>query len=192
MKPTTPLARLLGLCALMALMAGCGRVSPHVTTEGDHASVTYGRPSKKGRDIFGALVPYDRIWRTGADEATLLSLDQEAYIGGETIPPGDYSLFTVPSEQEWTIILNKEIGQWGLDYDESKDVVRVACNAKQTEGLYEMLTMDFGYMPKGEVLTIAWDHTLVEMPIYYEKPPAPKPQPADSTAQQEAQPAASN
>ena len=88
--------------------------------------VEYGMPNAKGRDLWGALVPYEKVWRTGANEATTITLAADATIEGESIPAGTYALFTIPGEGEWTLILNKTAEQWGaFDYDEGEDALRV-------------------------------------------------------------------
>ena len=92
------------------------RASPHETVTGPNVKVTYGRPYKKGRDIFGGLEAYGKVWRTGADEATLFITQQPIVMGGTTIPAGCYTLWTLPNEDGTAkLIINKQIGQWGVD-----------------------------------------------------------------------------
>ena len=94
--------------------------------DGVEITVEYGRPSVKDRAIWGGLVPYDRVWRTGADEATTLTLGTDALIEGQALAAGVYSLFTIPGEEEWTVIFNRVPEQWGaFNYDETKDALRV-------------------------------------------------------------------
>jgi len=94
--------------------------------DGVEITVEYGRPSVKDRTIWGGLVPYDRVWRTGADEATTLTLGTDALIEGQALAAGVYSLFTIPGEEEWTVIFNRVPEQWGaFNYDETKDALRV-------------------------------------------------------------------
>ncbi len=129
------------VAGLMAAVMVCGvgialdaqqqkqRASPHetaaATVHGAKISVTYGRPYVKGRTIFGDLVPYGKIWRTGADEATILETDTTLAFGSVTVAPGKYSLYTIPGEKEWTLVINKQVGQWGTRYDEAQDLGRV-------------------------------------------------------------------
>lgn len=96
------------------------------TVDGVEVTLEYGRPSVKGRAIWGGLVPYDRIWRTGADEATTFAVNADALVEGQVLPAGVYSLFTIPGEEEWTVVFNTVSEQWGaFNYDESKDALRV-------------------------------------------------------------------
>jgi len=94
-------------------------------------TIDYGAPSMRGRKIFGGLVPYDKVWRTGANEATTLKTDINLKIGNLGIPAGTYTLYTLPEEKGWTLIVNKQTGQWGTVYDETKDLGRV----KMSEGV---------------------------------------------------------
>lgn len=104
------------------------------TIEGVEVTVEYGRPSVKGRKIWGTLVPYDRVWRTGADEATTLALSSDAMVEGKPITAGVYSLFTIPGEKEWTVVFNTVSEQWGaFNYDETKDALRVTVEPQTAE-----------------------------------------------------------
>jgi hypothetical protein len=96
------------------------------TIDGVDVVVEFGRPSVKDRKVWGGLVPYERIWRTGADECTTITLSKDVTIEGETLPAGTYGLFTIPGEEEWTVVFNTVADQWGsFNYDESKDALRV-------------------------------------------------------------------
>jgi hypothetical protein len=105
------------------------RPSPPATTEctikGKKVKISYSRPSAKGRKVMGELVPYDKVWRTGANEATTLTTEIDLNIGGAKVPAGTYTLFTLPSADAWKLIINKQTGQWGLEYHEDKDLARV-------------------------------------------------------------------
>lgn len=102
--------------------------------DGVEITVEYGRPSVKGRKIWGGLVPFDRVWRTGADEATTITLAADASIEGQALAAGMYSFFTVPSEGEWTVIFNEVSEQWGaFNYEEAKDVLRVTVTPQASE-----------------------------------------------------------
>jgi hypothetical protein len=94
-------------------------------------TIDYGAPSMRGRKIFGGLVPYDHWWRTGANEATTLKTDINLKIGNLGVPAGTYTLFTIPEEKGWTLIVNKQTGQWGTKYDQTQDLGRV----KMSEGV---------------------------------------------------------
>ena len=88
-------------------------LSPKATAENDIAKITYGQPSKRDRVIFGDLVPYNQVWRTGANEATIITLKKDAMLGDKKVKAGTYTLFTIPGEQSWKVILNGKTGQWG-------------------------------------------------------------------------------
>src|SRR5690554_4836209 len=105
------------------------RISPNASssyTAGiTEISISYGITNMRGREIFGDLVPYGEVWRMGANEATVVSFSTDVEVGGQPVPAGDYALFAIPGEEEWTIILNDEPNQWGTyQYDESRDVIR--------------------------------------------------------------------
>jgi hypothetical protein len=97
----------------VAISFGQNAKSPKMTAETKNVKVTYGQPSKKGRVIFGDLVPYGEVWRTGANEATEITFSSDVVISGKTIKAGTYTLFTIPQKNTWTIILNSELKQWG-------------------------------------------------------------------------------
>ena len=91
-----------------------------------NVALTYGRPAARGRKIIGGLVPYDKVWRAGANEATVLSFDHDMSFGGKTISKGMYGLFMIPKKDKWTIILNRVYNQWGAyNYDSNHDVLRI-------------------------------------------------------------------
>jgi hypothetical protein len=146
------------------------RASPHEKVEGTIAgkkiTIEYGRPYKKGREIFGKLEPYGKVWRTGADEATTLTTEADLMVGSIHVPAGTYSLFTIPEANEWTLVLNKVPKQWGaFKYDEKMDLGRTKMKVEKTPEV-EQLTI--AITPKngntGE-LSIAWDTTKAVVPI---------------------------
>jgi hypothetical protein len=150
-----------------AVWTGCGggQESPHETVKGNHISVTYGRPYKKDRVIFGELVKYGEVWRTGADEATEITFDKDAQFGGRPIKAGTYTLFTIPNETEWTIILNSELDQFGaFDYEEhkAKNVLEVKAPTKRLDQVVEQFTIRF--TPQNNMV-MEWDQTQVEVPV---------------------------
>ena len=110
-------------------------------------TIDYSAPSMKGRKIFGGLLPYGKVWRTGANEATTLKTDINLKIGDLGVPAGTYTLYSIPDEQGWTLIVNKQTGQWGTVYDQTKDLGRVK--------------MEEGVMPSSPVETfqIKFEHT---------------------------------
>jgi hypothetical protein len=107
-----------------------GRKSPPVvvtdTIQGVTVTVDYSSPRARGRELFGGLVPYNKVWRTGANEATKVSFNEDVIINGKNLEAGTYSLFSIPAQDQWTMIFNEVADQWGhYKYDESKDALRV-------------------------------------------------------------------
>ncbi len=134
------------------------------TSGGNTITVNYGAPSVRGRTIWGDLVPYNEVWRTGANEATTIEFDKDVVIEGNKVSAGKYSLFTIPSENEWTIILNKVSKQWGAyKYDKSKDEVKFNVNSKQLTEKQEQMEFEFGT----DTLTLKWDYIEVPMSIKF-------------------------
>ncbi len=133
------------------------------TVEGTDVSINYSRPSVKGRTVFGELEPYGKVWRTGANEATTFEVSADVAVEGEPLPAGKYALFTIPTEDNWTIIFNKTPEQWGAyDYDEAQDALRVEVTPEETEESTEMLTFEIG--DDGEV-TMMWANTAVSFDV---------------------------
>lgn len=128
-----------------------------------HVMIDYGRPSKRGRVIFGGLVPYDSVWRTGANAATVLKTDRALRLDTLQVPAGTYTLYTIPSATGWQLIVNKEVGQWGLIYHPEFDLGRVPMTVATTAAAppTEQFLID---LVKGE-LRLHWDTTLVHVPI---------------------------
>jgi hypothetical protein len=133
------------------------------TTE---VTITYGRPSVRDRTIFGDLVPYDAVWRTGANEATTISFSDDVTIEGEPLEAGTYGLSTIPGEDEWTIIFNSVANQWGAyDYDEADDVLRIAVEPEEGE-FSELMTFSFDEVEDNEGrLVLHWDEVAVPVSI---------------------------
>lgn len=128
--------------------------------------VVYSRPAKKARDIFGVLEQYDKIWRLGANECTEIKFFRRAKIGGKTIKPGTYSLFAIPNQDKWTLIINKQTDRWGaFTYDESKDLLRTEVPVKILNKGIESFSITFTPQSDGTNMVMAWDKTLVELPI---------------------------
>lgn len=127
--------------------------------------VDYCRPYKKGRAIFGGLVPYGQVWRTGANEATLVSFAQDVTVAGKPLKAGEYSLWTIPSQQGWIAIINGETGQWGTNYDPKKDVFRAPIQARPHSPLAEQFTISFAPASGGTDMILAWDETEAVIPI---------------------------
>ena len=139
-------------------------VSPRVTAEGKNVKIAYGQPSKKGRVIFGELVPFGKVWRLGANEATEITFEKDGSFGNKPVKAGTYTLFTIPEKGEWTFILNSELKQWGAyKYDEikGKNVLEVKAPVSKTKATVEALTIT---LPAGK-LVVEWDDTHVEVPV---------------------------
>jgi len=123
--------------------------------------VTYGRPKVRGRTVWGELVPYGKVWRTGADEATVISFSGDVKLGDTAVKAGSYALFTIPEKDKWTIVLNSVADQWGsYDYDEGKDVARAVVTPEKGE-----MTEDLTIAPDGDMLYIQWAQAKVPLPI---------------------------
>lgn len=131
------------------------------------AKVTYGRPQKNGREIFGNLVPYGKIWRTGANECTEIKFFKDVVLGGQELTAGAYALFTIPGEEKWTIIINKGVDQWGaFGYDAAEDALRLEVPVSRMPESVEAFTITFADTENGGTnLVLAWDTTKVEVPV---------------------------
>lgn len=164
MKQITSLAFLMVFALTTVFAKDKDRVSKHTTVKGDYISVTYGQPSKKGRDIFGGLVPFGQIWRTGADEATEVTLTRGCMFAGRQVMPGTYTLYTIPNTKEWTIILNSELKQWGAyNYDKIKDKNVVDGTAEVTTLKKSVETFTIDIVAEG--IKMSWDKTSVLIPV---------------------------
>ncbi len=132
------------------------------------AKVIYSRPQKNERPIFGNLVPYGGVWRAGANEATEIDFFQDGSFGGKPIKAGRYSLYAIPGEKTWTLILNSALDEWGAyTYDKSKDVVRVEAAVSESAGPVEAFTMQFIGAPPSGKLVFAWDRVWIEVPVSF-------------------------
>ena len=129
--------------------------------------LTYSRPSAKGRKIYGDLVPYNKLWRTGANAATKIVFSEPVEIGGKKLDSGTYVLYSIPGEVSWEVILNKGLQNWGIDgYKESEDVVRFNVIPRKMKTKLESFTMEFSDVkPESVMLDIKWEKTGVSIPI---------------------------
>ncbi len=129
--------------------------------------IAYSRPGVKGRKIFGGLVPYGEVWRTGANTATKISFSTAVKFGGADVPAGAYALYTIPGESEWTVILNKVTGQWGAyQYDAKNDLVRVKARPTTVEQPFETFTIGLGDLrDESATLYLTWDRTRVPVKL---------------------------
>lgn len=126
-------------------------------------SVTYSRPSSKGRKIFGTLVPYGDVWRTGANASTKITFSTDVKVEGKNVPQGTYALYTIPDKKEWTIILSENLDLWGaIGYTADKDILRFTVPAKKTAEKYETMEISFNDMTdSGANLNLHWEKTAV-------------------------------
>jgi hypothetical protein len=133
--------------------------------------VFYNRPYKKGREIFGGLVPYGKVWRTGANEATTFETNRELSIEGKTLPRGKYSLWSIPRADTWTIIFNTQYGQWGINSegeanrDPELDMLTVDVRSVQHEKEFEQFTIAFERLGEEAEMVLLWNNTLVAVPF---------------------------
>ena len=134
-----------------------------------YIKITYCQPHKKGREIFGELVPYGKVWRTGANEATEITVTKDILIGADTLKAGTYSVFTIPTPDKWTVIFNSELGQWGAyNYLESSDVMRLEVKTEKVEKVvWEPFTINFEQVNSKADLKMMWDQTMISVPIEF-------------------------
>jgi len=146
------------------------RISPHVKAEvelkGQSITINYGSPRIRGRKIMGQLVPYGSVWRTGADEATSLKTAVDLDIAGTKVPAGSYTIYTLPSEGTWKLIINKQTGQWGTVYDESQDFARIDLAKTALANPLEQFTIEFKKSaPDSATLVLEWETTKLTVPV---------------------------
>lgn len=127
--------------------------------------VDYCRPYKKDRVIFGQLLPYGKVWRTGANEATIFEVKQDVKIADKPLKAGKYTLWTIPNADNWTIVFNSQTGQWGTEYDETKDVLRVDVPASKLAETVEQFKIDFASVAGGSDMVLRWENTEVKVPV---------------------------
>ncbi len=163
-------AIMLVLAMLLASSALAQPLSPPATASatinGKKLTIAYSAPSMRGRKIMGALVPYGRWWRTGADNATTFQTEADLDIGGLKVPKGIYTLYTLPGAKEWQLIVNKQTGQFGTEYDQKRDLGRVKMNLAQTSAPVERFKIELS-SPGGNkgLLKMTWERTEVSVPI---------------------------
>lgn len=133
--------------------------------------VEYNRPSKREREVFGALVPFDQVWRTGANEATTFKTNRNLIIQGMLLPKGKYTLWTVPNDESWKVMFNSGQYQWGVDetmkpmWNPNYDVIEIEVPTEKLETTVEKFTIAFDNTTGNLKLTLAWDNTKIEVPI---------------------------
>lgn len=184
---TTILVAALALCALPLLAQtkranSTGGNSPHETTsaviDGNRVTLVYGRPYTKSpssgetRKIWGELVPFGKVWRTGSDEATLLITQKPITIGETSVPAGAYSLYTLPNQDGTAkLIINKQLGQWGTQYDEKQDLARVDLKKEPLDKPVDQFTMAVAKNPAGGggLIKMMWENTQYSVPFTVQK-----------------------
>lgn len=134
-----------------------------------YVKITYSQPQKRGREIFGGVVPYGKVWRTGANEATEITTTRDIVLKGTLLKAGTYSIFTIPEKNKWTIIINRDIGLWGsYNYNQKQDVMRFDVPvAPIPDATYEPLTLKFNQRNDVADLLILWDRTSVSIPLKF-------------------------
>ena len=160
----------LGLGVGTAALAQKKKASPaaetSVTLAGKHVVIDYSAPSVKGRKIFGDLVPYGQIWRTGANAATTLTTDADLDLKGLKIPKGKYTLYSIPTETGFTLVVNKQTGQWGTVHDAAQDLGKVELEVGKPEAPAEIFSITLkGAGENKGTLTIAWDKLTASAPF---------------------------
>lgn len=128
--------------------------------------IQYERPSARNRRVFGELVPWNKVWRTGAGGCTKISFDKNVVIGGQKVKAGQYSIFTIPNPHEWVVILNSDTELYGTyNYNPEKDVARFIVIPKETKRYYETLTFDIDLIPNNARIYMAWKHTSIDFDL---------------------------
>lgn len=178
-----PMARISLIIALLLTTLAAGAqtpqsgdrklLSPPASAEGLIAGkriiVHYSAPSMRGRKIVGGLVPFDQVWRTGANAATTLITQADLRIGDLSVPMGTYTLYTIPSEKGWTLIVNRQTGQWGTQYDASQDLGRTPMKVRSLDEAVETFRISVEPIrPRQGVMRLIWETTEASVPITVE------------------------
>jgi hypothetical protein len=165
-----PALLILFTTAVFAQMGG-GKPSPPASATcdlggGKTIKTDYSSPRMKGRKIYGELVPFGEVWRTGANEATTFVTSADVVVGGKTVPAGNYTIFTVPTAGKWTLIINKKTGEWGIPYKyESDELVRVEMKASKLPSPVENFTIAYDKSGNGCSLRLDWETTRASVDI---------------------------
>jgi hypothetical protein len=142
-----------------------GAAETTAEVDGANFTVTHGQPSKRGRELFGGIVPWNQRWRTGANRATHFSTDKDLMVRDLEVPAGEYTLFTIPAPDGGTLIINKQTGQNGRSYDESQDLGRVPMNISTSDEEVEEFTIEVVDTEEGGVIQLKWGKTIFEIPF---------------------------
>lgn len=130
------------------------------TLNGKKITIDYSAPSKRNRVIMGGLVPYGKVWRTGANAATTLTTETDLMIGSLHVPKGTYTLYTIPEAKQWTLIVNKQTGQWGTEYNQAQDLGRVKLNVVPVKDTVETFVIGID-----KTLSFTWENTKAWVPV---------------------------
>ena len=157
------------LVASSLVLAQAEKASPAATASGKvkdaNITINYSSPAVKGRQIYGGIVPYGKVWRAGANEATIFETDKDIKVEGKTLPAGKYSIYAIPGEKEWTMIFNKQTGQWGIkrggetSRDAAQDALTVQVKPKKSSSMNERLA----YEVTGKGFVLRWEN--LEVPV---------------------------
>jgi len=142
-----------------------GRGESTTIVHGASISLDWGRPMKRGREIFGALVPWEKVWRTGANQATHITTSHDLLVGDAVIPAGTYTLFSIPRPDRWTLIVNKRTQINGQSYDPEHDLVHLDMQTRTLDDVVEAFTILVDETPEGGVLRLQWDRTEAYLPF---------------------------
>ena len=137
--------------------------------DGVDLRLDYSRPSMRGRVIFGEVVPWNRVWRTGANEPTRLTINKPIYFNGKELPAGQYSVFTLPAKEGWTLIINKQTNIWGTDHDAAYDLMRIPMQTSMLEQPLELMTIELNQKGEEGILAVSWERTKAYVPFKFKK-----------------------
>jgi len=138
--------------------------------DGKTVTIDYSRPSMRSRKIFGGLVPYDQVWRTGANAATSLKTDVNLNIGGTNVPAGSYTVYTLPGMSSWQLIISKQTGQWGTEYKQGQDLGRIPMKVTQRSSGLELFTISFDKTSgSSATLKLEWENTIASVDVKEQK-----------------------
>ena len=135
-------------------------------SDGKTVKIDYSSPRAKGRKIFGDLVPYGKVWRTGANESTTFVTDSPVVVGGQNVPAGSYTIFTVPEADKWTLVISKKTGEWGTDYPgQGEDLARIPMTVSKTPSPVENFTISFEQTGSKCTLHMDWENTRASVDV---------------------------
>ena len=163
--PSVPMATATAAFATRPLGQLSVRDTARATVGGAEVWVDYSRPMKRGREIFGNVVPWNTPWRTGANSATQFNTSVDVVIGGATVPAGKYTLWTLPTPNGWKVIINKQTGQWGTEYHAEQDLVRVDAKVETLSAPVEQFVIAFEPAAAPTTITFTWDRTKVSVSV---------------------------